>query len=165
MKNNYSILLLALILFLVSCKNKMEEDVFPRETYVVLPNHFIKLYGTNPIGSRYSIEKGGNKYVALYMLEEYDLRNCNDCGAQFHAFEFEPTLAGFNYTTEQSLSNAKVIEGVTGSFGGPRSSLLRLGRIKGQKMGSDSWRIEFDLPADNLRYYPGFKKTAIFRVQ
>lgn len=106
-----------------------------------------------------------NKCVAFYTFEDIDTRQCNECGALFHAFEFDSNVNTFKYTTKAHFVDANVIRDMTSSIGGPMAYPIHSGTIIGQKNGSNSWLIQFDLPAYSLNFYSGFKKIAVFIVK
>ncbi|PMD92829.1 hypothetical protein BWI97_19350 [Siphonobacter sp. BAB-5405] len=161
MKNWFGLLILS-ILFL-GCQSK---ENLPKETYTIFSNHYIDLWGPDTLrgGSFYILEKAST-YVAYYNADDRDLRNCPDCGSPVIAFEFDPSLLSFRYSTVRELKAANVTSGWNGGFNGPYGYRVQSGTITGQKQGLHRWIISMDLPADSSIYFKGFKKTAVYKVR
>ncbi|PQA60060.1 hypothetical protein [Siphonobacter curvatus] len=161
MKNWFGLLILS-ILFL-GCQSK---ENLPKETYTILPNHYIDLLGPDTLRrSRFLILEKAPTYVAYYNADDHDLKNCYDCGSPVIIFEFDPSLLSFRYSTARELKTANVISGWSSGIGGPQGSRVQSGTITGQKQGPHQWLISMDLPADSSIYFKGFKKTALYKVR
>lgn len=131
-----------LCLFLMfGCKK--QEDVRPSEIFEILPNHSILLSPRNSPNSlmAYRFEKVGNKHVGYYQKDIIGDLTCNDCGNPFIAFEFDPTLSTFSYTTTSEFESAQAINGMTSSFFGPWASRIVSRKIEGRKMDNNTWYI------------------------
>lgn len=135
-------LLPVLCLFLLfGCKK--QADVRPSEIFEILPNHSIALSSRSTQSSflAYRFEKTGNKYVGYYEKDIIGDLACNDCGNPFIAFEFDPTLSTFSYTTTSDFENAQAINGMTSSFFGAWASRIVSSKIEGKKMDNNTWYI------------------------
>lgn len=150
-------------LIVAGCKEKVD---LQKETYEILTNHYIKLFNYPNSGfSKFSIEGGSNTYVAFYTYNKIELSQCNDCGNPFIAFEVDPSLSEFNYTSPTELKNAHAIRGQTSSIAGPIAFPILLGKITGQKNGNKSWIISIELPTDSTGSGETFRKTGIFTTR
>lgn len=158
-KASFFFILAALIVG--GCK---EKEIWPKETYEMLNKRSIKL--ANFSGwSPYSFEESPNKHVAVYTNRFMDLSQCNDCGNPFIAFEVDPLLSEFRYSSAQDLENIHAISGTTSSIAGPRASPIRLGSISGKKTTDCSWMITIDLPADSTKSSESRKIKGVFYAE
>ncbi|WP_428658049.1 hypothetical protein [Runella sp.] len=152
-----------LIIFIfLGCK----EEVEPREMYEMLNNRSIKVINYSNSGwNKFSIEEGTNKHVAFYTYDRIDLSQCNDCGNPFIAFEVDPSLSEFNYSSSQEFENIHAISGITSSIAGPIAYPIHSGSISGKKINNYSWIITIDLPADSTTHSEPRKKTGVFTLK
>lgn len=160
-KLSFFVLLAALIV--AGCK---EKDIWPKESYEMLNKRSIKLVTySNSSLSQFSFEESANRHVAVYTNQFMDLSQCNDCGYPFIAFEVNPFLSEFNYTSREELESVKAIRGQTSSFFGPYASPLRSGSISGKKTTDYSWIITIDLPADSTKPNESRKIKGVFTLK
>lgn len=160
-KLSFFALLVALIV--AGCKKK---DIWPKETYEMLNKRSIKLVNyPNTIWADFSFEESPNKHVAIYTNQFMDLSQCNDCGHPFIAFEVNPSLSEFRYTSPQELENIRAIRGQTSSFFGPYAIPIRSGSITGKKTTDYSWIITIDLPADSTKPNESRKIKGVFTLK
>ncbi|MCP1380874.1 hypothetical protein [Runella salmonicolor] len=160
-KLSFFVLLATLIV--AGCKKK---DIWPKETYEMLNKRSIKLVTySNSRLSQFSFQESANKHVAVYTNQFMDLSQCNDCGHPFIAFEVDPLLSEFSYSSAQDLENIHAISGVTSSFFGPYAYPIRSGSITGKKTTDYSWIITIDLPADSTKTNESRKIKGVFTLK
>ncbi|RDB05513.1 hypothetical protein [Runella aurantiaca] len=158
-----SFFVLLAVLMLAGCK---EKEVWPKETYEMLNKRSIKLVTYNNSSlSQFSFEESANKHVAVYTNQFMDLSQCNDCGYPFVAFEVDPSLSEFSYSSAQELENIRAISGQTSSIFGPYASPIRSGSISGRKTTDYSWIITIDLPADSTKPSESRKIKGVFTLK
>ncbi len=164
-------LCLFLLCIVLSCKDKettgipplSPKDPFGTE-YQILLNHYIKETEYANGYKSYWVEKGTNKAVVIFTKEPGIDRICCDNGSPYIAFEIDPSLVSFEYSTSAQLMTANSITGMTNSFSGPQSYVLKEGTLSGKKLSYKEWSIAISLPPKTNSFYNGLTLKELFKV-
>lgn len=161
----------SLFLVILSCKDSDNNGIPPLSPsepfgtkYQILLNHYIKVTEYSNGSKFYWIEKGSNKALVIYNENPGAERICCDNGSPFIAFEIDPSLVSFDYSTSVQLQGANSITGLTSSFVGPQSYVLQDGTISGKKLSSREWTVSITLPQKTHSFYNGLNIKEPFRI-
>jgi hypothetical protein len=166
-----TVIALFLLCIVLSCKDKETTGIpplSPKEPfgteYQILLNHSLKATEYANGYKDYRVEKGTNKAVVIFTAMPGADRVCCDNGSPYIAFEIDPSLISFEYSTNAQLTTANSITGMTNSFFGPHSYVLNEGTLSGKKLSSKEWSISISLPPKTNSFYNGLTLKELFRV-